>query len=239
MIPTERLLYKIDLKLNKVASGKFQNISIPDKIIALNEAQVRLIKKKVNINNLYQAGFDSFKSRYEDLQNLVVSYEDLIPTKTTESYTSYKVALETLTQKYFLPISIIVLANKGKCKNRLINIPRITRHAELGGLLDNPHFEPSFLYQETLGVISSNDLMVYTKNDFIPTKVQISYLRYPQDLDYPGYEHFDGSQSILVDCEFPDHLEDELLELTVNELALNTGNLNAAEASTSKSRNSE
>lgn len=245
MISVEQLLYKIDLKLNKVASGKFQNISTPDKILALNEAQIRLIKQKINLNNLYQAGFDAFKSRYEDLQVLVVPYEELEPKKTKESLTSYQVSLDSLKKEYFLPVDILVLADKGVCKNRILNIPRITRHSELVSMLNNPHFQPSFLYQETIGIISSNKLIVYTKDDFIPRKVQISYLRYPRKMDYAGpendqpYVHLDGSLSTRVDCELSPHLEDELLELAVYELAINTGNAAAAQGSIAKAKNSE
>jgi hypothetical protein len=238
MIPTIELLYSIDLKLNKVASGKFQNIPLEDKLIALNEAQLRLIKKKVNTNNLYRAGFDAFRSRYEDLENLVVPYEVVTPTKVNESYPGYKVNLNSLSKKYYLPVDIITTSSKGKCKNRLVKCSYLVRHSELSGYIDNPHFRPDFLYQETIGTISSSELTVYS-GDFQINQLKISYLRYPNKIDYEGYEHFDGTTSVISNCELPEYLKDELLELAVIELATDTGNFEVAKAAQNKSQNSE
>lgn len=238
MIPIDELLYKIDLKLNKVASGVGQNIPIEDKILLLNEAQIRLIKKKINTNNIYQSGFDSFKSRYEDLQNLVVPQEVAQVSPTGEVYESYESDLDQLEKSYFLPIEIVAICSTDRCQGRTVNIPRITKHSDLSLLINNSHFKPSFEWQETIAVISSNRLIVYTDN-FKVDSLRISYLRHPIKMDYEGYEHLDGTLSKTVDCELPQHLEDELLSLAVAELGFITGNVNAAESQTIMSRNSE
>ena len=98
MIPVENLLYKIDFKLNKLSSERGQSIPIEDKILALNEAQIRLIKKKVGNNNIYKTGFDSFKVRYQDLQNLVVPHEKVIVTKDSSIIPSYSFNVEVLAE---------------------------------------------------------------------------------------------------------------------------------------------
>lgn len=237
MIPVVRLLYGIDLKLNKLASTVNQSIPIENKIIALNEAQLRLIKKKVNVNNLYQIGFDGFMSRYEDLQNLVVPYEIVIPTKTSETLPSYSFSVEDLKNKYYLPVDIIVKATKGECKNHSLFVPRLTKHGDLTTRVNNPHYKPSFAYQETLAVMSSNKLIVYS-DDFTIDSVHFSYLRYPKKIDIEGYIDFDGEESVNQNCELPEYLEDELLELTVMELGLSTENP-AGQTALQKSQNSE
>jgi hypothetical protein len=77
MIPVDSLLYKIDQKLNKLSTNEHQQIALEDKILALNEAQIKLIKQKVDgFSTTSGLGFDSFKKRYEDLQRLVVNYND-------------------------------------------------------------------------------------------------------------------------------------------------------------------
>jgi hypothetical protein len=48
MIPVDSLLYKIDQKLNKLSTNIHQQINLEDKILALNEAQIKLIKQKVD-----------------------------------------------------------------------------------------------------------------------------------------------------------------------------------------------
>lgn len=242
MIPTERLLYKIDWKLNKVGSGNHQNIPLPDKILALNEAQIRLVKKKVNINNLYQVGFDGMRTRYQDLQNLVVPYEELQVTKTKEVYSSYQADIEKLKQKYYMPVEVIVVGSKGDCKERALNVPRLTKHSDISTTLNNTHLQPSFKFQETVAVVSSNNLIIYANDpegEFKVDKVLVSYLRYPKSIDFEGYVGFDGKSSQTVNCELPDYLEDELLSLAVAELANITGNQYSAQTQMSMSQNSE
>ncbi len=63
MIPVDSLLYKIDQKLNKLSSNEHQQIQLEDKILALNEAQLRLIKQKIDSNNVLGGGMDAFKKK--------------------------------------------------------------------------------------------------------------------------------------------------------------------------------
>ena len=63
MIPVDSLLYKIDQKLNKLSTNEHQMIQLEDKILALNEAQIKLIKQKVDgISVTSGLGMDSFNS---------------------------------------------------------------------------------------------------------------------------------------------------------------------------------
>lgn len=242
MIPVDRLLYKIDLKLNKVASGQNQAIPLEDKILVLNEAQMRLLKKKVSLNNLFRSGFDSFKARYEELQGLVVEGEEVIPERTSDVRSSFQIDVKELKEKYFLPVNIIAMCSRGSCTERVVNVPRVVHHSDVNLLLNNSHFSPSFEWQETLAVISGDKVIIYANDkegDFTVDKVLFSYIRYPQKIDAEGYEDFDGSDSTDSDCELPEVLEDELLELAVMELGYSTGNQIAAQASQIKSKESE
>ena len=74
MIPVDSLLYKIDQKLNKLSTNEHQQIQLEDKILALNEAQIKLIKQKVDGISIIAGGMDAFKKRYEDLQSLILNY---------------------------------------------------------------------------------------------------------------------------------------------------------------------
>jgi DNA repair ATPase RecN len=76
MISVDSLLYKIDQRLNKLSTNEHQRIQLEDKILALNEAQIKLIKQKLDGTTADGLGLDSFKKRYEDLQKLVEPYED-------------------------------------------------------------------------------------------------------------------------------------------------------------------
>ena len=52
MINIEELLYDIDLKLNKIGSNEHQNFELENKIIALNDAHINVIKTKFSENKL-------------------------------------------------------------------------------------------------------------------------------------------------------------------------------------------
>jgi hypothetical protein len=56
-------------------------------------------------------------------------------------------------------------------------------------------------------------------------------MRYPVYIDKEGYIKFDGSDSINQDCELEEYLEDELLDLTVQNLAMYTENQSAVQSS--------
>ena len=77
MIPVDSLLYKIDQRLNKLSSNEHQEIQLEDKILALNEAQLKLIKQKfTGVSTLTRMGFGAFKKRYQDIENLLVDFNE-------------------------------------------------------------------------------------------------------------------------------------------------------------------
>ena len=233
MIPVDSLLYKIDQRLNKLSTNEHQQIQLEDKILALNEAQIKLIKQKIdNISTVSQMGLDSFKKRYEDLQSLIIAYNDgqLPLTLKNKELNQWKANIHALEPKYMFYIDSYVLADKGICKNRKIWINRdLAKHGDLQFILNNVHYKPSFEYQETFNFLSSDEISIFTDGTFTPTKICISYMRYPVYIDKEGYVKFDGTDSTDVDCELETYLEDELLDLTVQNLAMFTENQSAVQ----------
>jgi hypothetical protein len=233
MISVDSLLYKIDQRLNKLSTNEHQQIQLEDKILALNEAQIKLIKQKIdNISTVSQMGLDSFKKRYEDLQSLIIAYNDgqLPLTLKNEELNQWKANIHLLEPKYMFYIDSYVLADKGICKDRKIWINRdLAKHGDLQFILNNTHYKPSFEYQETFNFLSSDEISIFTDGTFTPTKICISYMRYPVYIDKEGYIKFDGTPSTDVDCELETYLEDELLDLTVQNLAMFTENQSAVQ----------
>lgn len=231
MIPVDSLLYKIDQRLNKLSTNEHQQIQLEDKILALNEAQIKLIKQKIdNISTVSQMGLDSFKKRYEDLQSLVVNYNNqpLPLTMLNPELNQWRAGLHDLEPKYMFYVDSYVLADKGKCKNRKIWINRdLAKHGDLQYILNNEHYKPSFEYQETFNFLSSDEISIFTDGTFTPKTVNIMYMRYPVYIDKAGYIKFDGTPSVDQDCELETYLEDELLDLTVENLAMYTENQSA------------
>ena len=235
MIPVDSLLYKIDQKLNKLSTNEHQQINLEDKILALNEAQIKLIKQKVDgtsTNSGY--GLDAFKKRYEDLQSLVITYNHQplpLVLKNTE-LNQYFASLHDLVPKYMFYLDSYILADKGRCTDRKIWINRdLAKHGDIQFILTNDNYKPSFEYQETFNFLSSDEISVFTDGTFTPKDIYISYMRYPVYINKTGYIILDGLPSFDSDCELETYLEDELLDLTVQNLAMYTENQSAVQSS--------
>ena len=235
MIPVDSLLYKIDQKLNKLSTNEHQVVNLEDKILALNEAQIKLIKQKVDgfsTNSGY--GMDAFKKRYEDLQSLVVTYNNQPLTLTLKNaeVNQWFANLHDLVPKYMFYVDSYVIADKGRCTDRKVWINRdLAKHGDLQFCLNNVHYKPSFEYQETFNFISSDEISIFTDGTFTPKTINISYMRYPQYINKTGYIMLDGEPSYDQDCELETYLEDELLDLTVQNLAMYTENQSAVQSS--------
>jgi len=235
MIPVDSLLYKIDQKLNKLSTNEHQQIQLEDKILALNEAQIKLIKQKVDgLSTVSGMGLDAFKKRYEDLQSLVESYnhQPLELSLLNPELNQWKANIHLLEPKYMFYIDSYVIADKGRCKNRKIWINRdLAKRGDLQFILNNTHYRPSFEYQETFNFLSSDEISVFTDGTFTPKTINIMYMRYPQYINKEGYIMLDGEPSYDQDCELELYLEDELLDLTVQNLAMYTENQSAVQNS--------
>ena len=234
MIPVDSLLYKVDQRLNKLSTNEHQQINLEDKILALNEAQIKLIKQKVDgFSTSSGMGMDAFKKRYEDLQSLVEDYnhQPLPLTLEDVQLNQWKADVTTLLPKYMFYLDCYVIADKGRCKDRKIWINNdLTKHGDLQFLLNNDHYKPSFEYQETFNYLATDDMSIFTDGTFTPTSINIMYMRYPVYIDKTGYIGFDGNPSVDRNCELELYLEDELLDLTVQNLAMYTENQSAVQS---------
>lgn len=241
MIPVIRLHYKLDLKLNRLASNEHQQIPEEDKDFALYEAAIKLMKRKADPDKAYGSGLDSFRRRYQDLESFIVPHEEVALQKVKSPITIYSYSLSELENKFFLPVDIYTLCDRGQCKDRMVVVEKIAKHSDVPVYLQSTDYQPSFAYQATFATINSGDLMIYAEDKdgvFKPTKAYISYLRYPAKMCIGGYEDLDGVLQDKVDCDLPEHLEDELLDIAVEDLALSIENQAAAQASQIRAKKS-
>lgn len=241
MIPVQNLLFDIDIKLNRLSNLRGQFIPNETKIDLLNKAQVKLILKKVDANNNYQLGMDAFTKRYEDLQNFQVPYEKHSLTANNDLLNTYSLPISSLNYDMVVPVNSYVLATRGNCKDRILDVIDFMKHGDIRMLLKSPHYQPSYSYQETLGSISSDIIYVYgdPEKTFTITELHLSYLRYPVDMDIAGYIHLDGTPSTTVDCELESYLEDELVDLVVEQLSDATANQEQSQLSRARTKEVE
>jgi hypothetical protein len=242
MILAERLSYKLDQRLNKLSTNEHQQIPVEDKVFALNEAQIKLIKQKVDGNNIYKIGLDGFKKRYQDLQFLVENPEDhKLTLKLSDKYLNkYLTTITSLKPKFMFYLDSYMIADKGNCKNVVLYANGdLVKHTDITTLLLNTNYKPSFEYQETIVDIASDELHYYTDGTFTPRVIYLSYIRYPKEIDLAGYVKFDDTDSSNVDCELEDYLEDELLNLAWESLGMYTENNAALENAAKNIQNNE
>lgn len=242
MILVESLLYRLDLRLNTLATNDHQQIPLENKIICLNSAMIKMIKQKMDENNILHAGFDAFKKRYEDLQILVEPFHDhpLIPKLVDKQLNKWSADISALAPNYMFYVDSYAIAHKGCCKDHTIYVNKdLTKHSDITTVLANNTINPSFEYQETFCTISSGKYEVYTDGSFDFDTIYLSYIRYPKYIDYPGYIHFNEKPSIKQDCELAYYLEDEILDLAVEDLAMSTGNIIAAQSSQARKSENE
>lgn len=231
MISTESLFYKIDQRLNKLSSNAHQQIPVEDKVLIANEAIIALIKNKLDTNNIYSLGFEAFKKRYQDLQKLVEDYKDHpLPLYSKDvNLNEWAATLVDIDPQYMFYVDSYVIADKGDCKNVRVDVNNdIARHGDVPTLLNNSNYRPSFEYRETFPTIASDEISIYTDGTFTPKYLYLSYLKYPPPIDMEGYVKFDGTESETVDCILEEYLEDELLDIIVERLAMFTENNSAA-----------
>jgi hypothetical protein len=242
MILAERLSYKLDQRLNKLSTNEHQQIPVEDKVLALNEAQIKLIKQKVDGNNLYKIGLDGFKKRYQDLQFLVENPEEhkLSLTLADKYLNRWTTDITGVTPRFMFYLDSYMIADKEECKNRILySNGDLVKHADITTLLLNNNYKPSFEYQEVLVDIASDELHYYTDGTFTPKNIYLTYIRYPKEIDLEGYVKFGGEDSATVNCELEDYLEDELLDLATENLAMYTENNSAVVYTDKRMNNNE
>lgn len=241
MIAVESLLYKIDQKLNKLSSNAHQEIPLEDKILVINEKQLILMKQK----------FDGGKKKYKDLENFIESYEDhILPLVSSDpKLNKWSASIAELNPSYMFYVDSYVIADKDDCtdcerckdcKDRIVYVNQdLSEHTDVTVLLNNSNYRPSFEYQETFPTISSNNISVYSDGTFTPKKLYLSYIRYPKEVDAEGYIKLNDTPSVNQDCELEAYLEDELLDLVIESLAMYTENISAAQAAQKRIQTNE
>ncbi len=219
MISAEHLSKRIDQYLNKSGTNDQFKISLPDKVRAINSAQIVLVKRKVGLNNVYKMGFESFRKRFDDLDFLIQKEVEMNITKSNNNL----VVSTTLLPDYMFYINSYCTADKGDCKNRKIyNI--LVPNNDVQNYMKDSNFRSSFDWQEQLLTMSTDNLVLHKADDYTLNKLYIDYLRLPREVDIIGYKKRLANSQVVnsktIDCEFPPHLEDELLDIIVEQLAM-------------------
>lgn len=145
------------------------------------------------------------ENRY--LQSIKIPKEELDKGSLEEDYTSF-----SLPKNYFDFINLKVLGSKDNCKNQRFKSREI-KGENVDNYYTDINLDPSFKYRETFYTIANDSVQVY-KKDFDVESVEMSYYRYPvqielQNPDNPESNFKDGQ------LEFDDKLINRIIFMTV------------------------
>lgn len=180
MISPQEAYKKYLLKVNKNDTNS--NIKIPKGqfILIFNEEKRKWLTEisRRNENSDY----------IEEIEELLELDAEITKTADDSIKTSFSVPAN-----FFKRATAYSLGSKGSCTGKRLNIWFI-KPKDINVLLTNSDYNPSFEYEETLGIINSGRVSVY-KGDFNIDKTFLSYYREPRDLNIAGYTQIDGSAS--------------------------------------------
>lgn len=215
MIDIVEFSKSIDETLNKLATNKNFNISIPAKVRAINLAQLKLIKMKLGILNPTKRGFESFRKRFDELDFLIVPNKEVSVVKDGERLYADTSSISD----YMYYIRSYCHATKGNCKDRHI-INHLVGHNDLTIYLKDNNYKPSFEWQEQYVTLAEGKFEIHKGEDYTIDKLYLYYIRQPKEVDISGYTK-NGVASLNINSEFPLSLRDELLDITCQLIASN------------------
>lgn len=184
---------KIDIRLNKQASGDYDNLWSYNKQEAFNKAVTEWVRRQKHGKNQTQEGDEESDIRVDDLQVLLK----------TESLTVKEKGIFVQTEKlpvdylYFKRLTPVV--SKGVCEN-----VTMASYLKEEANVDSLKSMPSFQFEETFHTIINNRAHIYHNKDFKITSALLTYYRKPKKYDF---------KKLSTVIEF----KDDICELLVDE----------------------
>lgn len=139
--------------------------------------------------------------------------------KIKESKTTH--SLFTLPSDYFELANLHVTASQGECKREKIYTFEV-KSENIEELLSDTNNKPSFKFRETFYFTSSNSVAIY-KDDFTIDQANLSYYRYPKQVDIKGYIHTDGNSSKDIHPELDDKIVHKILTAMSKQFSATNG----------------
>jgi len=212
--------YDFDLKIDKVAGLSKEDFNRAERDWLLNEAVNVLTKKKYGINNNQRSGFESNQKRISDLQSLHIKYPlqaGIQPSQVDTSENIFEISLDDLEYDYWFLTRAWTKIVKADCA---VNSPlRQIQNDDLSYALDDP-----FNKSTDEGVIvnfgrssdgTGESLYLYPDTGQSLGKVYIEYIKKPAKISFGGYEYIDGTTYPSQDCDLPEMVHTEIVDLAV------------------------
>ena len=160
---------KMDLRLNKSASGDYDNLWSYQKEEALTKAINEWVRRQINGKNQTQEGDEETRNRVDDLQILLK--QDVLIARNKGLYSQ----TEKLPSDYLYYKRVTPIVSKETCENIAIK-SHLREEANVDDLITLPSFE----FEETFHTLINNKVHIYHNKQFTVNKVNITYYRKPK-----------------------------------------------------------
>lgn len=207
--------YDFDLKYDRVSSQHRQDFNKAEKDWLLNEAQYVLLKQRYGLNNNYKSGFESIQKRIDDLSSLHIKYprQPYVSLIYHSEENIYELPLSLLEEEYWL------FTSKGKVKlidNDCSYTAKLKLVQNDDDVEDDP-FRNSYYGEVIINFGKSSDedgtSIYFYPGNLTLTEAYIEYLKKPNRMNYGGYVYIDGVTYSQTNCELPDLVHNEIVDI--------------------------
>ena len=202
----ENAYQKTLLKIEKNGTNDNSSIDRGRWVVLFNEAQNNFIEL-----SLQNRGVDDV--RYIE-KFLTVDFK--IPyTSKTKDYHNFK-----LPDNYLDSADIRAEASKGVCKRQTIYLTE-TVAENLNQKLQDEYYKPSFDWRESIFIINSGNVSVYTLGDFSVENILLSYYRYPNKASLKNENNPESEFDETIELEWDDKSLDRILSMVAMSFDMN------------------
>ena len=151
------------------------------------------------------------------IQNFLVLDKNIPTTSKFQDKVNFK-----LPENYFDLADARANATKENCSD-LIYLFEL-RTENLGEILQDEYNKPSFKWREAPYTVNSNQLSIYTDNEFTITELLLNYYRYPNQIRLLDEEDAESKFDENVPIEWDDKSLDDIISMMVFNSDINENN---------------
>lgn len=177
-----------------------------------NSEQIRLVRSFLDLRN---------DNRIKHIQRLMVYSREL---ERKSSFDKPKSVSFSFPDDYLEFVNVDGIFTKGECEATDFAMWE-TKNEDIQELIADEFNKPTFEYRETFYTIGEDSVRVYV-SDFDVKSLNMTYYRYPKNVDIEGYVKYDGTQSTSIDPELDDRLVEQILNMIEKQFGLNESEYN-------------